>query len=316
MGGRGIAYLFSPRLQFLIGQPPHHYFEKREAAVTGRAKLVEKRVDWIRRGSEIAVAFDSDAIFEVALVCEDFFDPAKVAKCQRGAIVFDGKMLDRFTGLGVREPSTNKAGLNWSDFEFTKAEWALFVAAHSLVSKLGVKMGSGREIERGIGLPQPTFSAHRPETSCQGQPPSFQLEGLIGKLHAGLKVFAVQVWKLGQNLVERVAGRDVFEHRFHRVTKMTDAGFPMADIRVDGDPGREIGRFVIHSFSKMIFGFQKSTPLSGPARTHRSNKPTQSRWELGDLSPQLGWGACAPSRVPTGALAGRFPPPPPSLMGG
>ena len=108
-----------------------HHFEDREATVAGFAELVSIPSRPIRRRNKIALAIDLDALLQVSLVGEYLFKPADIAQCYRGSIITDCEMVMRLAWRCVRPAAANETGPNSSDFELTKAHWALLGAAHS-----------------------------------------------------------------------------------------------------------------------------------------------------------------------------------------
>jgi hypothetical protein len=109
----------TPAFQFVIGQAEGHYFEQREAAIAGGAKFVGWRRWLIGGGGQVALAFDFDAFLEVALVGENIFKPADVAKGERDFVGANDEMVQGRFGFHAGPASANKTGLNLANFEFT-----------------------------------------------------------------------------------------------------------------------------------------------------------------------------------------------------
>jgi hypothetical protein len=61
------------------------------------------------------------------------------------------------------------------------------------------------------------------------------LEGLGRELQAGQQVLAFQVGVLGEQILNCVASRHVFQHGLNRIPQAANDGFAVADVRANGD---------------------------------------------------------------------------------
>ena len=55
------------------------------------------------------------------------------------------------------------------------------------------------------------------------------------KLQAGENILPLQVRKLRQQILYRIAARQVSQNGFHRVTQTAQTGLPVANLRVNRD---------------------------------------------------------------------------------
>jgi hypothetical protein len=113
-------------------EPMRHHFEERETTVANCAELVSIRSRPLRRDNKVALAPNLETLLEVPLIGEHFLQPADIAQCDRGTVVTDRKMVLRLARRCLRPTAANETGPNSSDFELTKAHWALLGAAHVL----------------------------------------------------------------------------------------------------------------------------------------------------------------------------------------
>ncbi len=61
------------------------------------------------------------------------------------------------------------------------------------------------------------------------------LEGLGREFQAGQQILAFQVGIFGEQILNRVASRQVLQHGLNRVTEAANDGLAVADVRADGD---------------------------------------------------------------------------------
>ena len=59
--------------------------------------------------------------------------------------------------------------------------------------------------------------------------------GVANPAHSGQKVVAFEIWKLRQQVVNRVPGSKVFEHRLDGVAQAANDRLAVADLGIDGD---------------------------------------------------------------------------------
>lgn len=69
---------------------------------------------------------------------------------------------------------------------------------------------------------------------------AFELQRLGGKFDAGTQVVTLQIRKLHQQVLKRVARHEVFEHGLDGVSQMSNGGLPVANLRVDGDARKKL----------------------------------------------------------------------------
>ena len=65
--------------------------------------------------------------------------------------------------------------------------------------------------------------------------PTFELERLGRKFETREEVFAFQIRKFLQEIIDGIASGEVFEHRFDRIAQVSDNRLSMADFGIDGD---------------------------------------------------------------------------------
>jgi hypothetical protein len=64
-------------------------------------------------------------------------------------------------------------------------------------------------------------------------------ERLRGKFQTRSQIVALKIGKFGQEILEGVASREVFQQRLDGIPQVPDGGFAVADVGVDRDTGKE-----------------------------------------------------------------------------
>ncbi len=85
------------------------------------------------------------------------------------------------------------------------------------------------------------------------------------KLMAGENVLPLQIGKLREQILDRIAAREVFENGLHRVTQPAHTRFPVANLRVHRDAGEQI--FVRHGRT-IRATFAGAKPVFSPRRNY------------------------------------------------
>ena len=72
------------------------------------------------------------------------------------------------------------------------------------------------------------------------------------KFQASQQIVALEIRKLEQNVLDRVALRQVLQHRIHRMAQTAHARFPAADFRVDGDTASQSAHRALYRLHRVI----------------------------------------------------------------
>ncbi len=64
---------------------------------------------------------------------------------------------------------------------------------------------------------------------------AFDLERARREFQARQQILAFQIGKFRQHFLKRIARREVFQHRLHRITQAANNRLAMADARLDAD---------------------------------------------------------------------------------
>ena len=62
---------------------------------------------------------------------------------------------------------------------------------------------------------------------------------LLRKLEAGKNVLTLQVMKLRQQVLHRIAAGQVFQNGLHRIPQAANDRFPVANLGIDGDARKQ-----------------------------------------------------------------------------
>ena len=74
-----------------------------------------------------------------------------------------------------------------------------------------------------------------PENSCYDEMLTLELERLSGKFDAGQQILALQIRKLGRNIVNEIAAGKIFQQRLDRIPETANGRFAVANCRVNRD---------------------------------------------------------------------------------
>ena len=64
---------------------------------------------------------------------------------------------------------------------------------------------------------------------------AFDLERTRREFQARQQILAFEIGKFRQHVLKRIACREIFQHRLHRITQAADDRLAVADVRLDGD---------------------------------------------------------------------------------
>jgi len=71
------------------------------------------------------------------------------------------------------------------------------------------------------------------------------------KFQASQQIVALEIRKLEQNVLDRVALRQVLQHRIHRMAQIANARFPAADVRIDGDTASQSAHRALYRLKRV-----------------------------------------------------------------